>query len=429
MSRIHPQSLVPTERLELIEDPAPVGQATIENIAIALAPMERFFQPILSRVERYGPILARSFQDIFSEDSVTRAGSEIMGNPRNLFTTRSLHISSVAAATCGAGLLIAGVFLSALDLAYAEEVLMAGWSATAYGIPVSLALVANNYRQAIRNIAPYNAVVNPPGNQYAQENEIGTSRFGFHPTILPQLLHGRETSFLVDSSESIINSLKTSTGRISSEDVASLLNHLFTDNHKPLNENLVENLTAASVAEAQDQIDYLFTHRLDYRLALNDRGGRMPSPITDRALIQVFAYAHLVGTLKTARATGSDLDLPDVDLRDLTQKYQNFYDGFSAYCERRHGAEGREFAQEYLLPKLSNFVATGQEFNFDDDVEAAINPAPTQVATEIPLFEQKTDDTPNRSVTTQMESVFRMANRDQFNISDEDSSRSSSGKS
>ncbi len=205
-----------------------------------------------------------------------------------LFTAKSLHISGVAAVNYGAGLMATGVILSTFGVANAGEVLIGGLGATSYGLPVSLALVANNYRQAIRNIAPYNAVINHAENQYAQE----------------------------------------------------------------------------------------------------------------------------------------------VDLGDLTQKYQNFYDGFSAYCERKHGTDGREFAQEYLLPKLSNFVATGQEFNFDDDVdvEAAINPEPTQTATEISILEQKTDDTPNRSVATQMESVFRITNRDQSNTLDEESSRSSSNR-
>lgn len=222
------------------------------------------------------------------------------------------------------------------------------------------ALFAINLPQAMRNRGFL--------NQNQTTNNIG----GFHDSILPNLLQKGPTSFLIESSETIISSLKTvQNSQISSADVVSFLNYLFTPNHKPLNEILVQNLTENSIGASQASISDLFNHRLDYKLNQNEQGARIASPITDDALIQVFAYVHLVGILKEARNSESELNLPNVDLEGLTQKYQSFYNKFSTHCQEKYGNNGREFA-ENLGRKLNYFATTGQDFSLDQDLEAAV---------------------------------------------------------
>lgn len=193
----------------------------------------------------------------------------------------------------------------------------------------------------------------------ANPNQIDPTRFGLQPELLNQVLNCGVTSLLNDFSEAVIAALKTHPSASAQEAVA-LMNYLFTQ--APLTPYLQTSLDAEALTDVHTQKNVLMRNRLDY--GSNFYADQHRHPITDPNLIQTLAYAHFVGALQKARTTNDTTNnLPEVDLTDLLQKYESFYERFSAHFQRAHGEAGLEFAQDYLRPILSEFARTGEDYS------------------------------------------------------------------
>ncbi len=212
-----------------------------------------------------------------------------------------------------------------------------------------------------------------------EPNQIDRARFGLQPEFLNQALNCGVTSLLNDFSESVIAALKTNPAS-SAQDAVALMNHIFTQT--PLATDLSTSLDEDSLASARSQKDILMRHRLDY--GANFYADRQRHPITDPCLIQTLAYAHFIGALQKARSTNDPVNnLPNVDLDDLRQKYEGFYEKFTSHCERIDSESGREFAETFLHPILRDFATDGEYHTITPpapnhvavvDIETGINP-------------------------------------------------------
>ena len=214
------------------------------------------------------------------------------------------------------------------------------------------------------------------GNQAFQQRQAANRSQIFDPStgILRQILNDAPNSFLCYFSEAAIDALKTKTSPASTADAISLLNHLFTQ------AALNSDLDAALVMQAQNQQNALLPQYMSSRGVYTNQA---PNLVNPQNLIQALAYSHFIGTLQKARSAGGDTnhDLPDVNLDELHQKYEVFYDKFAANYEAVGAAGGREFIENSLYPILRGFAETGNDYEIEttaqnetktNDIEAGI---------------------------------------------------------
>ena len=92
----------------------------------------------------------------------------------------------------------------------------------------------------------------------------------------------------------------------------------------------------------------------------NFHANQRANPITDRGLIQVLAYGHIIGTLRKARNDNDpQLNLTGINLEALNESYGEMCGNFAQYCENQYNLQTRQEFEETLLGRLNQFVATG----------------------------------------------------------------------
>lgn len=199
---------------------------------------------------------------------------------------------------------------------------------------------------------------NNPRPPQLQEHDLqnGLARCGLQREVIPQLLQTSTTSLFIDMSESIIQAVKGPDGGVTNEKLIHLLNHLFKA--RTLDTETSREINPASLNAAQTEVNNVFSNRLNY--GQNFYANQRANPITDRGLIQVLAYGHIIGTLRKARNDNDpQLNLTGIDLEALTESYGEMCENFAQYCANQYNLQARQEFEEALLGRLNQFIATG----------------------------------------------------------------------
>jgi hypothetical protein len=125
---------------------------------------------------------------------------------------------------------------------------------------------------------------------------------------------------------------------------------------RPLDEQTMMDLNPAALITAQTEVNN--SNRLNY--GQNFYANQRANPITERGLIQVLAYGHIIGTLRKSRNDNDpQLNLTGINLEALNESYGEMCGNFAQYCENQYNLQTRQEFEETLLGRLNQFVATG----------------------------------------------------------------------